>query len=212
MARRDVKASVRAAARSVFSKKGYREATVADILEEAGIARATFYNYFPNKRKVFSDLIWGFVRTLYENISMYILEGPFTGEALTERVRQSLVATYGFLLENRGILQVYYREAIGSDPGLYAAWDDFDRRMESLFIQMLDRGAREGVLRDVDRTLVARALLVIFFQVPYREIMAEGRTDIDIESMAGELVAMAMGGLLVGPEGGEGPRLSEYQG
>jgi AcrR family transcriptional regulator len=36
----------------VFSEKGYHLASVSDIVEHAGIARGTFYQYFDNKRHV----------------------------------------------------------------------------------------------------------------------------------------------------------------
>lgn len=44
------------AARRVFERVGYFDATVDDIVKEAGIARGSFYTYFPSKREVF-DLV-----------------------------------------------------------------------------------------------------------------------------------------------------------
>jgi AcrR family transcriptional regulator len=41
------------AARKVFERRGYRLATIADITEEAGSSRATFYVYFASKMDVF---------------------------------------------------------------------------------------------------------------------------------------------------------------
>src|SRR5687768_15697032 len=37
------------AAERLFAKKGLAESTVADIAEEAGVAKGTFYLYFPSK-------------------------------------------------------------------------------------------------------------------------------------------------------------------
>lgn len=45
-----------AAARRVFERVGYFDATVDDIISEAGVARGSFYTYFPDKLSVFQVL------------------------------------------------------------------------------------------------------------------------------------------------------------
>jgi AcrR family transcriptional regulator len=53
MAKRlDRRTQLLAAARSVFAKKGYDEATVAEIVGRAGVAQGTFYLYFPGKESL----------------------------------------------------------------------------------------------------------------------------------------------------------------
>lgn len=42
-----------AAARKVFSEKGYQEATMDEIADVAGVAKGTLYSYFPSKRDVY---------------------------------------------------------------------------------------------------------------------------------------------------------------
>ena len=42
------------AARRVFAEKGFHEATVDDVAEEAGVAKGTVYLYYRSKR----DLYW----------------------------------------------------------------------------------------------------------------------------------------------------------
>jgi AcrR family transcriptional regulator len=41
------------AARRVFERLGYLDATIDDIITEAGVARGSFYTYFPDKLSVF---------------------------------------------------------------------------------------------------------------------------------------------------------------
>lgn len=48
------------AARSVFSRKGYEDATVSEIVSRAGVAQGTFYLYFPGKEALagaFAELL-----------------------------------------------------------------------------------------------------------------------------------------------------------
>jgi AcrR family transcriptional regulator len=51
------------AALTVFSRKGYGEATVPDIAIEAGIAVGTIYNYYQSKRDLLDSLLADYVFT-----------------------------------------------------------------------------------------------------------------------------------------------------
>lgn len=46
--------------------KGYQQVTVADICQEAGIVRATFYVYFANKQDAFVAMVKGLLEGVYE--------------------------------------------------------------------------------------------------------------------------------------------------
>lgn len=46
-----------AAARTVFTRMGYFDARVSDIVAEANIAHGSFYTYFPSKREVFQEVM-----------------------------------------------------------------------------------------------------------------------------------------------------------
>jgi AcrR family transcriptional regulator len=48
----DRRGQLLAAARSVFAKKGYEDATVSEIVGGAGVAQGTFYLYFPGKESL----------------------------------------------------------------------------------------------------------------------------------------------------------------
>src|SRR3954465_5794485 len=59
-ARLDRRTQLLNAARAVFAKKGYEEATVSEIVGRAGVAQGTFYLYFPGKESLagaFAELI-----------------------------------------------------------------------------------------------------------------------------------------------------------
>jgi len=54
------KRQILAAAREVFSQKGYAEATTAEIAQTAGVSEGTIYNYFDSKRDLLISLIGGY--------------------------------------------------------------------------------------------------------------------------------------------------------
>lgn len=189
-----MKDTIRHSARSVFSRKGYRATTVSDILAEAGVARGTFYRYFTNKRHVFYDILAELFAAIYEAASAMVPSGD---SHFTERVEDSFAQCYRLFVDNRGVLLAYMREGINADPGLYALWDDFDRRMILVFTDVLSRGAAAGELRQVDSELVSRAMLMLFLQVPYRDIMMGQRVDLDVQGLAAEMVHLLLDGLLL---------------
>lgn len=192
-----MRTAVLTAAKSVFSARGYRNTRVADILEEAGIARATFYKYFTNKRQVFFELITGLFKTLYNEATIYLLQDPYKPDALAWSMKKSLANSYRLILDNRALLNTYYSEAVESDIVFRAVLDDFENRMSALLHRMLDKGVEAGVFRDNDADLVSRSLFALLVEVPARELMAGGRKDIDIDAMATELVGIVMVGLSV---------------
>ena len=201
----EIKARVISASRVVFSRSGYRGATVQEIIEEAGIARATFYKYFSGKRQVFSELINAFLKILYDTARDYMLTETDDVEVFIERISESLVLFYTLFLENRELMTVYFQEVFVHDPELSGIWDDFDRRMTLVFSKMLKEGIEKGTIRPMNTDLVASALLLIFLQVPYREIMGGRNVIIDVSSMAHEMARFAVEGLTQRGGGAAGP-------
>ncbi len=57
MVRAERRQQVIESAKEIFSKKGFHKTSIADIVQKAGIARATFYLYFKNKRNLFHSLL-----------------------------------------------------------------------------------------------------------------------------------------------------------
>ena len=53
----DTESVILRAAEEVFSSKGFFGATIADIVEKAGVSRGTFYLYFKNREEIFSALL-----------------------------------------------------------------------------------------------------------------------------------------------------------
>ncbi|MDD5747913.1 MAG: TetR/AcrR family transcriptional regulator [Actinomycetota bacterium] len=196
MARKEVRVRILEASKTVFEKKGYQKATVSDILDEAHVARATFYKYFPNKRQVLLELFQNFLNSLYRSTSNYMLDGQVLPGALAGRIRGSLVLFYSAFLGNRKLVSICFSQASGQDPGMFAIWDDFERKLVVLFRKVLERGVDQGVFRQIDTGIVARTMAMIFLQIPYRDIIQIGYSNLDIESVADELVRFAIEGIV----------------
>lgn len=105
----------------VMMSKGYAQATVADIVAAAGIARDVFYAHFSDKHHAFLEA--------QQHPTQYVLDACaaayFTAETWPERVWCYLQALLELIAENRAISHLRLVEC-------YAAGPDAIRRAEEI--------------------------------------------------------------------------------
>ena len=95
------------AARAVFAKKGYEEATVSEIVGRAGVAQGTFYLYFPGKEA----LAGAFAESLSERLAELAAERTARCRSFDTALTRLFEASYEvadehkdvFLIANRGL-------------------------------------------------------------------------------------------------------------
>jgi AcrR family transcriptional regulator len=102
------------AARRVFERHGYLQAGIDEIVAEAGLARGSFYTYFPSKLDVFKVL----AAEVGESIATAVEHEP--GErgldpvAALDRANRRYVDAYGRHAAIYGLIE----QMASSDPGL----------------------------------------------------------------------------------------------
>src|SRR4051812_37501395 len=95
------------AARTVFSKKGYDDATVSEIVGRAGVAQGTFYLYFPGKEA----LAGAFAELVSERLAEVASEKTGRARSFDSALGRLFEASYQvaeehrdvFLIANRGV-------------------------------------------------------------------------------------------------------------
>ncbi len=146
------------AARSVFARKGFREATLDDVAELAEFGKGTLYNYFPNKEALFISVVEDTFATLKE-IAVRAFSGdePFSDQVLAF-LRQELAYFYSDLES----VQIFTREVHqvrGGNPLM--------QLMPQLLQVVADRISaeqrRRKVVTNVDATYLAMLLLNMLF-------------------------------------------------
>jgi AcrR family transcriptional regulator len=91
------RAQLLVAAEEVFSREGFLNARVADIVEVAGVAHGTFYTYFESKEDIFRETAEALVDEFYAHMS--------------SRADPSLTAAGRIQLANRRYIEMYERRA-----------------------------------------------------------------------------------------------------
>jgi AcrR family transcriptional regulator len=137
-------AEILEAARRVFARKGFAAASVEDIADAAGLAKATVYHYFPSKRKLYRA-------ALEQNI-----------EGLIQQMRREVDAARGTAAKIRAFLAARLRyaethgeivcrsESVAAEPLCFNKdFKDLCRRQVEVLEAVLEEGQARGEIRAV---------------------------------------------------------------
>jgi AcrR family transcriptional regulator len=119
-------------------KKGYQQMTVADICQEAGIVRATFYVYFANKQDAFVAMM----RELLEGV--YALAGQrFPDSDEYSRIVKANAAYFRAWYQERQVLSEWFALALIDEDvaAIYRHYRDmFEERVEQRVRYLCENG------------------------------------------------------------------------
>ena len=141
-----------AAARDVFSERGYHNTSVGAITAAADTAHGTFYLYFRNKEDIFANVVQGLVLEMYDGMAplRQDVRGP-------EAVRHLMRDTLEVYVAHAGIWRCLL-EAVFTSPAIEALWREIRAGFISQMAQTLAEFQQLGKVRDVDPVLAANAI------------------------------------------------------
>lgn len=182
-------------ASEVFGRRGYRSTSVNDVIEAAGVARGTFYQYFEGLDAVFHTLIDDFVATLIAQVEPVNVEGPDPIGAM----RENLTRVVRVLHAHPNEATLLFREAIGADDTVDARLAELDVFMHAMVVGALTRGAAAGYVRDVARKdIVASAIIGTLREVLFQAVVTKRLSVEDPDVMAQAIFELGYRGLAVG--------------
>jgi AcrR family transcriptional regulator len=183
-----------AAATSVFARKGYRRASISDIIDRAGVARGTFYLYFKSKEQVFLAIVDDY----HKKISLAITttsEPP--AQPLTDPegiLRISFRRWLGFFAANRDATTVILKEASSIDPRFEKGFAELRRSAVDFFAARYRRFQELGIVRPSIRpVLMAHLLIGMFDELLNAFVLTD--TDADLDALAAQLADFEWNGI-----------------
>ncbi|MGM9923851.1 MAG: TetR/AcrR family transcriptional regulator [Bacillus sp. (in: firmicutes)] len=141
------------AAEEVFGKKGYYEASIVNITQEAQMANGSFYNYFPSKKAIFDELIRQYSREL----RLTIKEEMAAGSSYGESQRKGFQAFFNWV-KNRPNLYSIVQQAVVVDQTIYRWYYD---KLAAGFVKSLRAGMEAGEFKKINQETVAYCLMSI---------------------------------------------------
>ncbi len=183
---------------------GYHKATVADILQEASVARATFYARFSNKRQLFTAVIEGMIEEILGEIGQSVdlimerLGNPGETTPDDEMVELMLVelmtTVFRFIERNMGMARVFLHELVGIDREMTMLFYDFQEGLTDQFARLVEFGQEIRYLRETDRRLTAD--VIVGGLIHLARAFSAGVGDYDIKLVCHQFVELHLKGLI----------------
>ncbi|NYJ01195.1 AcrR family transcriptional regulator [Nocardioides thalensis] len=143
-----------AIAAQLFADKGFRNTTVRDIADAAGILSGSLYHHFDSKESMVDEILSTFQEELFGQYDAILASDDDARTKLERAVRVSFEA-----IENHPHEVAIYQ----NDADFLGTFDRFgylkDRNAQSrqVWVTLIEEGVRTGVLRDdLDVTLTYR--------------------------------------------------------
>ena len=140
-----VAAAILDGAAQIFALQG-AQASMNDVAEAAGVARATVYRYFPNREALLDELARAAVGDVDARLESARIDEVAPEEGIARAVRALVDVGDGFVLLTR--------ERLRSDP------EQFERRLTQPLRRLFERGQAAGDIRaDITSARLTESLI-----------------------------------------------------
>ncbi len=149
------------AALNIFSRKGYHDTRMDEIVEEASSSKGSIYFHFPNKEKLFIALVDQFADLLERRVTEAI-EQEDKG---IERVRVALVAVLETFAKYRRPAKILLVQAVGLGSVFEKKRLEVTDRFAELIQTYLNEAIEVGDIPTVDTDVVSHAWMGAIYNV-----------------------------------------------
>src|SRR5215470_8790375 len=141
------------AARSVFSRKGFHNATIDDIAQEAGVAKGTVYLYFKSKQDIYLEALRDGIQTLLQEMRA---ETDADGAA-ESKLRKLIAVKLAYFDKHREFFQIFQSE-LGRLEKTMSECKDLYFDQANIIEKVLRQGLKEGRLQKINTKKTAFAV------------------------------------------------------
>ena len=169
------------AARAVFGKKGFHDASVEEIAEMAEVAKGTVYLYYKSKNELYMAALHFGIESLNRELKQRADQPGGCLETLRALIQTKIV----FFEENRDFLRIYFSElgklsvrrpGVARVGGLYTD-------QAGVFERVLRDGIKRREVRTLDPGKTAFAIADLTRGIVTQRLMglSKARLDVDVE-------------------------------
>jgi AcrR family transcriptional regulator len=167
------------AAITVFARKGYVETSIDDMINEADVARGTFYLYFPGKKEIFLAVIDHYFDLTSDLVNRLMAE-EWPARLDRARFREHVLVWLRFFAQHRDLAKVIYREATSIDPQFEDRWNRLSETVKDFLSKGMSKLQEAGQLREtLDPRAWALFMEGIFHATVCSYILQSERPDLD---------------------------------
>jgi AcrR family transcriptional regulator len=192
----ETRANILNAAQSLFAQNGYDATGVADICQEAGVSKGSFYYHFPSKQALFLELLDEWLSGLDVQLNLLRQNDQSAPDSLI-----AMTSVLPLVFQSAGNhLQMFLEFWIQAsrDPTIWEATIAPYHRYQTLFASLIEEGITEGSLEPVDTQITAQ--VIVSFAVG---LLLQGLLDpqgADWEKVAKQGIQYLMDGITKSPK------------
>lgn len=149
------------AALNIFSRKGYHDTRLDEIVEEASISKGSIYFHFPNKEKLFIALVDQFANLLERRVTEAIEQQD---EGI-QRVRVALEAVLETFGKYRKPAKILLVQAVGLGTVFEKKRLEVNDHFAALIKTYLDEAIAVGDIAPIDTEIVAHAWMGAIYSI-----------------------------------------------
>ena len=171
------------AARQVFARRGFDEASVDDIARAAGLAKGTLYLYYRSKR----DLYWAALRDGLLALGEELERRVAAAQGIDAKIRAFVETKVRYFEEHRDFVRIYYAEfgnAVAHPCVPPQGFHDLYRQQMKVLTVALRAAVRQGVVPPLSVEPAAGAIFDLTRGVITRRLLgwSDSRPEADVES------------------------------
>lgn len=179
------------AATAVFSRKGFHEARVEEIAEEAEVGKGTVYEYFTSKKELFLEMIF----YTHEQYQKRLERDVFTAETFYDRLQKLFRVTLQFMRQHKemALILLVDHPLVGED--IHEVLLKKEQQELKTLSEMLLQEVQRGEIRSVNTQAAALAILGTLYLTCGQVMFYEYDQDPDCEHLSQEAIDILLHGL-----------------
>jgi AcrR family transcriptional regulator len=190
---RDSRALLLDGAAKVFAERGYRAATVDQIVAQAGLSKGTFYWHFDSKEQLFLELLEERIDRPARALMEVTRSAP-ADEATAPLVSSGIAALFEQQREVVLLLHEYWSAAVRDEP-LRARYIERQKALrDALADALAARHARTGVPLGIPAQALATAFIALAEGLSLEALIDPDSVS---EGLYGEILALVYDGLVL---------------
>jgi AcrR family transcriptional regulator len=165
------------AARKVFAKKGFVDATMDEIAAATGLAKGTLYLYFKSKRDVYLTTLQQGMTELLERVTTNIQEAS----GIRAKLRAIVATRLKYAEENRDFIKIYLTEFVSvmHPASINKDFRDKHLKLAQGIEQVLRESVKNGEIQQLDIETVAFTIQDMVRSLTTRRILGWSKKDIE---------------------------------
>lgn len=150
------KAQILSSAIKIFGKKGFQNATIAEIAKDANVGDATIYEYFKNKEDLLLAIPVEITRELIPQINDHMMgiKGAFN------KLRKFIWWWLNYIEKNPGYGSIVLLELKTSKTYVFTEAYQAARNFYQIVLDIIKEGQEEGAIKKEINVFLARSICV----------------------------------------------------